>query len=163
MIPIQKSDPEIENHPVIKAAKTLLAIHQEQIDLIQNHGAKFLKTNPDTGEQEDVTAQVLAEHVSNVNKAEELINRVRTEKVFTAPDVNIIRELDLPMSERGDEKLVQPHEPKSDPKVLLEKQQMEKGIHAAQTQGVREEKAKLVAAQEADADPASVVHLPGER
>lgn len=161
MTPI-KGDPEIENHPVIKAAKTLLSVHQEQIDLIQNHKAQFFKTNPDTGEKEDVTAQVLGEHVSNVNKAEELINRVRAEKVFTAPDVNIIRELDLPMSEKG-EKLEQPHTPKSYEQVLLEKKQMERGIHAAQTQGVREEKAKLVAAQEADADPASVVHLPGER
>ena len=154
-----KLDPEIENHPVIRAAKTLLAVHKEQIDLIQNYDAKFFKTDPATGNKEDVTAQVLGEHVSNVNKAEELINRVRTEKVFTAPDVNIIRELDLPMSER----LTQPHEPKPDPKVVFEKQQMEAGIHAAQTQGVREEQAKLVAAKEADEDPASVVHLPGER
>ena len=157
MTPI-KGDPEIENHPVIKAAKTLLSVHQEQIDLIQNHKAQFFKTNPGTGEKEDVTAQVLGEHVSNVNKAEELINRVRTEKVFTAPDVNIIRELDLPMSE----KLEQPHAPKSDEQVLLEKKQMERGIHAAQTQGVREERARLMEAEKADVDPASVVHLPGE-
>lgn len=87
-------DPEIENHPIIKACKVLIEIHQTQIDLIQNGGQKLFRKN-EVGEDEDVTAQVLGESVSNVNKANELMTKVRTEKVFTSPSVDLIRELDV--------------------------------------------------------------------
>lgn len=158
----EKLDLEIENHPVIKAAKLLIDVHKAEIDLIQNHDAKFFKTDETTGVKEDITAQVLGEHVSNINKAEQLIARVRESKVFTAPDVNTIRELDLPMSEKGGKELEQPHTPKPDAQVVAEKKQMEASVHAAQTQGIREERAKLVAAEEADKDVGAIVHLPGE-
>lgn len=136
--------PDIENHPVLRAAKTLISIHQEQIDLIQNDGKKFYKTDPETGAREDVTAQVLGEHASNVNKARELIERVRNEKVFTTPDLDTIRLLDLPISEKS----------------YAEKVKEEAAGKLAQTVG---DQSALEEAEHVAEDPLSAVHLPEDR
>ncbi len=79
----QKHDPvpDVENHPVIRATKLVLEIHAAQVDRIQNYGEKLFRTNPETGEKEDVTAQVLGESMSAISQGNELIDKVRVSEL----------------------------------------------------------------------------------